>query len=254
MKTRIISLVNQKGGVGKTTSVKNIGAGLAALNKKVLVIDMDSQASLTNSLGIKFKGLPNTIYEILKKSIHVKDAVIKKSNCLSLIPSNIKLAGFEIELSAIVGREFLLKEAISSIVSDYHYILLDCPPSLGLLTLNALTVSKEIFIPAQTEYLALEGIVKILETADLVKTRLNPDLQVTGVIGTLFDSRKKLAREVVEKLQIHFKDKLFKTLIKDNIALAEAPSFGKDIFSYKPSSSGAECYMNLCKEILNMRV
>jgi len=250
VKTRVIALVNQKGGVGKTTSTKNIGAGLTTLGKKVLVIDLDPQANLTYSLGVSSHELQKTIYEVLRGDIKASEAVIKKDNGLSILPASITLSGAEIELSGTAGREFLLKEALSEIIGEYDFILLDCPPSLGLLTLNALTTATEVFIPLQTEFLALQGMSKLLETVNIIQKRLNDKLEITGIIGTLYDSRKKLNKEVIDKITEHFGDKLFKSLIRDNISLAEAPSYGQDIFTYKADSKGAEDYTELCKEIL----
>ena len=251
--TRIIALVNQKGGVGKTTSTKNIGAGLTALGKKVLVMDLDPQANLTYSLGINAHELTKTIYEVLKGEIRTKDAIIKKDSGLSILPSSINLSGAEIELSGTAGRELLLKEALAEIKGEYDFILLDCPPSLGLLTLNALTTAREIFIPLQAEFLALQGMSKLIETIEVIRKRLNPELEVTGIIGTLYDSRKRLNREVIEKIEGYFGDKVFKTMIRDNISLAEAPSYGQDIFTYKGDSKGAEDYKDLCKEVIKQR-
>lgn len=247
---RIIALVNQKGGVGKTTSTINIGAGLAKLGKKLLLIDLDAQANLTYGLGIQAHELNQTIYEVLKGEIKAQEAILKISNKLSVLPSSINLSGVEIELSGIAGRELLLKEALSGIAENYDYILLDCPPSLGLLTLNALTTAKEAFIPLQTEFLAMQGMSKLLQTIDIVKKRLNRKIEITGIIGTLYDSRKKLNREVIEKTKEYFGDKLFDTFISDNIALAEAPSHGQDIFTYKNTCKGAEDYLALCKKII----
>ncbi len=258
----IIALINQKGGVGKTTSVINIGAGLTMLAKQVLLIDLDPQAHLTYSLGIQAHELHKTIYEILKGVATVKDALIERSYnfvgnshektgkyFLSIIPSTLDLSGAEIELSGIAGREFLLKEALNKF-EGFDYVLIDCPPSLGLLTLNALTTAQEVYIPLQTEFLALQGMSKLLQTVEIVKKRLNKGLEITGIIGTRFDSRKKLNKEVVEKIKDYFGDKAFNTLIRDNIALAEAPSFGKTIYEYKSDSYGAEDYLKLCKEII----
>lgn len=249
-KPRVIALVNQKGGVGKTTSTKNIGAGLTILGKKVLLVDLDPQANLTYSLGIKAHELEKTIYEVLKGEAKAKDAILKQKNGLSVLPASITLSGAEIELSGTAGREFLLKEALSDIFVNYDFILLDCPPSLGLLTLNALTTATEVFIPLQTEYLALHGMSKLLETVNIIKKRLNDKLEITGIIGTLYDSRKKLNNEVISSIKEHFGKKLFKRVIRDNISLAEAPSYGQDIFTYKSDSKGAEDYSELCKEIL----
>jgi chromosome partitioning protein len=251
---RIIALTNQKGGVGKTTSVINIGAGLCELGQKVLLIDLDPQAHLTYSLGFTAHEIEKTVYQLLKAEEQA-ESIIQKRNGIQLIPANIDLSGAEVEMISVAGREFLLKENIVTLVNTnyYDYMLLDCPPSLGLLTLNALTTATEVFIPLQTEYLALNGLSKLLQTIDIVKKRLNPGIEITGIIATRYDSRKKLNNEVVDKIREHFGDKLFPTLIRDNISLAEAPSFGKTIFEYKPDSNGAVDYLNICKEILNRK-
>ena len=245
---RTIALINQKGGVGKTTSAINIGAGLSQLGKRILLIDLDPQAHLTYSLGIQAHELERTVYEILQGEATVKETMVSRGE-LSVIPSTLNLSGAEVELSGVAGREFLLQEAING-VKGFDYVLLDCPPSLGLLTLNALTTAGEVYIPLQTEFLALQGMSKLLETVEVVKKRLNKSLEISGIIATRYDQRKNLNREVVEKIREHFGDKLFKTLVRDNVALAEAPSFGKTIFEYKPDSYGAEDYLTLSKEIL----
>ncbi|MHB8277889.1 MAG: ParA family protein [Candidatus Humimicrobiaceae bacterium] len=245
MKT--ISVANQKGGVGKTTSVINIGAGLRRLGKRVLLIDLDPQSNLTYSLGLTRK-IDKTVLDILKGEARAGEVVIDKDG-LYIIPSSIDLAGADIELSTIAGREFLLKEALRD-VKGMDYIFIDCPPSLGLLTLNAFTVSDEVYIPLQTEYLALQGLNALIKTIDLIKTRINGNLNITGVIATRYDKRKILNKEVAEAIKNKFKDKLFNTYIRENISLAEAPSFGQDIFTYRPNSNGAEDYLNLCKEII----
>lgn len=246
MKT--IALVNQKGGVGKTTSVINIGAGLNSLGKRVLLIDLDPQAHLTYSLGIQANELEGAIYELLIGEATIEEILIDRDG-VKVIPSTLTLSGAEIELSGLPGREFLLKEVLSK-VRGYDYILIDCPPSLGLLTLNALTTAQEVYIPLQTEFLALQGLSKLLETVEVVKKRLNSNIEITGIIATRFDKRKNLNKEVVEKLKGYFGNKLFKTLIRDNISIAESPSFGKTIYEYKPRSYGAEDYLNLSKEII----
>jgi chromosome partitioning protein len=245
---KITAVINQKGGVGKTTSCINIGAGLAKLGKKILLIDLDPQAHLTYSLGVSAHELNSTIYEVLKGEAGIEDIVIKTAG-LCIAPSSLNLSGAEVELSGKPGREFLLKEALEP-VTGYDYTLLDCPPSLGLLTLNALTASHEVFIPLQTEFLAMQGMNMLLQTVELVKRRLNKDLQVNGIIGTHFDGRKNLNQEVMNKIREHFGDKVFRTVIRDNVALAEAPSHGKTIFEYRPDSYGASDYMKLCEEIL----
>lgn len=245
---QIIALINQKGGVGKTTSTVNIGAGLTKLNKKVLLIDLDPQAHLTYSLGIPAHELDKSIYELIKGEVAWKEILIERRE-LKIIPSSLGLSGAEIELSGIAGKEFLLKKALEGL-KGFDYILIDSPPSLGLLTLNALTAAQELYIPLQVEFLALQGLSRLLETIDIVKKRLNKNLEITGIIAIRFDGRKNLNKEIVEKIKDYFGDKLFKTFIRDNISLAEAPSFGKTIFEYKPNSHGANDYLNLSREIL----
>jgi len=247
-KMRIIALVNQKGGVGKTTSVMNIGAGLKLLKKHVLMVDIDPQANLTYSLGIRAHELEKAIYELLIGEATIEEILIEKDG-LKVIPSTLALSGAEMELSSLPGREFLLREVLSK-AKGYDYILIDCPPSLGLLTLNALTTAQEVYIPLQTEFLALQGLSKLLETVEVVKKRLNSNIEVTGIIATRYDGRKNLNNEVVDKIREYFRGKVFKTLIRENISLAEAPSYGKSIFDYKANSYGAEDYFNLCKEII----
>jgi chromosome partitioning protein len=248
---KIIALINQKGGVGKTTSAINIGAGLKQLGQKVLLVDLDPQVHLTYSLGIVAHDLEKTVYQLLKGEIRLLETIIERDG-LKIIPSTLDLSGAEVELSSVAGREFLLREALADL-QGFDYVLLDCPPSLGLLTLNALTTAQEVYIPLQTEYLALSGLSKLLQTIEIVQKRLNDSLIISGIIATRYDSRKKLNNEVVEKIKEHFGDKLFPTLIRDNISLAEAPSFGKTIFEYKPDSYGAMDYLALCREILNRR-
>ena len=245
---RMIAVANQKGGVGKTTCVINIGAGLKGLGKKVLLVDLDPQAHCTYSLGIQAHELERNIYDLLTNKAALKEVLIDRGG-LMVTPSSLDLSGAEMDLSGIPGREFLLREALDR-PKGYDYVLIDCPPSLGLLTLNAFTTAQEVYIPLQTEFLALQGMSKLLKTVEIVKKRLNRRLEITGIIGTRFDGRKKLNSEVVEKIKAYFGEKLFKTLIRENIALAEAPSYGQTIFEYRVSSHGAEDYLNLTKEIL----
>lgn len=243
---KVISLLNHKGGVGKTTSVINIGAGLAQLGRKVLLVDLDPQANLTVSLGIPRQ--PVTIYECMRGESELEPYQLKEN--VDVVMSTLDLSGAELELINEAGREYILRELFEPVKEEYDYIIIDCPPSLGLLTLNALAASDYVYIPLQTEFLALQGLAKIKQVIDKVKFRLNRKLDIGGVIGTMYDGRKILNRDVMETIKKYFGEKVFDTLIRDNVALAEAPSQRKDIFEYSPSSIGAEDYMNLCKEII----
>jgi len=243
---KVISISNHKGGVGKTTSAINIGAGLNLLKKKVLLIDLDPQANLTQSLGLINE--PINIYGALRGEYKLQPIEILKG--LDIIPSTLDLSGAEIELSSEPGREYILKELIEPLRASYDFIIIDSPPSLGLLTINSFTASDEILIPLQAQYLALQGLAKLVEVVDKIKGRLNKGLKVGGVFITQYDSRKVLNRDVVDTIQAHFKDEVFKTKIRDNIALAEAPAQGLDIFRYSSKSYGAEDYLALSKEVL----
>ena len=245
---RVVAIANQKGGVGKTTTVVNVGAGLSRLGKKVLLVDLDPQAHLTESLGLAPRDDSFTIYEFMKGEAPFGEVTVE-SHGMKVIPSALELSGAEMELASVTGREFLLREALEG-VDGFDWVLLDCPPNLGILTVNALVMAREVFIPLQTEYLAMKGLKKLLETVEIVRKRLNGELAVTGIIGTRYDARKRLNREVLDLIREHFGDRLFKTLIRDNVALAEAPSHRQDIFNYRPNSHGADDYMNLCKEII----
>ena len=242
----VISLLNHKGGVGKTTSAINIGAGLVELGKRVLLVDLDPQANLTLSLGIPRQAV--TIYESLKGEDGLRPFQYKPG--LDVVTSTLDLSGAEMELINEAGREFLLRELFEPVVEDYDYIIIDCPPSLGLLTLNALTSSHTVIIPLQTEFLAMQGLAKIKQVIDKVKFRLNKKLHIGGVIATMYDARKVLNRDVVETIRKYFGPKVFNTMIRDNVALAEAPAQQKDIFAYNKSSAGAKDYLALSKEIV----
>jgi chromosome partitioning protein len=242
----IISLLNHKGGVGKTTSAINIGAGLVELGKSVLLIDLDPQANLTLSLGIPRQA--NTIYEAIRGESDLHPVTIKEG--LDVVTSVLDLSGAEMELINEAGREFILRELFDPLREQYDFIIIDCPPSLGLLTLNALTSSDYVFIPLQTEFLAMQGLAKIKQVIQKVKLRLNKKLRIGGVIATMYDSRKILNRDVVQTIKKYFGDMVFETHIRDNVALAEAPAQRKDIFSYNRSSPGAKDYLALSKEII----
>lgn len=247
---KMIAFTNQKGGVGKTTSTINVGAGLSLQGKKVLLVDLDPQANLTYSLRMQSQRLDKTIYDVLKGRAKLEETIIRH-NGFDILPSSINLSGAEMEFANEPARETLLKAQLSKCNGAYDYILVDCPPNLGLLTLNAFTAVSEIFIVLQSEYLALHGLSKLTEIINVVKERLNPEIKISGIICTLFDSRKNLNREVVDHIKDYFGDKVFDTVIRDNVALAEAPSHHKTIFEYDPQSYGAKDYMSLAKEIRN---
>ncbi len=248
---RKIAFINQKGGVGKTTSTANVGACLALLGRKVLLIDLDPQANLTMHLGINAHNSDLSIYQIISGKRSPDEVLVKTAiKDLDLIPSTIELASAEIELVNTVGRETIVKFYIGDLIDKYDYVLIDCPPSMGLLTLNALTIVNEIFIPLQTEYFALQGVSKLLQTFDIVKKRLNDSLEITGIIPCLYDSRTKLGQEILEKIKEYFDDKVFNTAIRKNVKLSESPSHGLPIMAYAPDSNGARDYTALTKEII----
>ena len=249
---RSIALLNQKGGVGKTTTTANLGACLAMLGKKVLVIDMDPQANLSVHLGVDIHSLKYSVYNIIRGACKPDGVILStKIHGLDIIPANIDLSGAEIELVGVVGRETILKEYLGGVLDRYDYVLIDCPPSLGLLTLNVLTLVHEIFIPLQTEFFALQGVSKLLDTHEVVRKRLNKNLEITGIIFCMYTSRTRLCKEVIEKVREHFaKDQVFDTVIRKNVKLSESPSHGKPIVSYAPSSHGSEDYMSLAKEVV----
>ena len=247
----VIALVNQKGGVGKTTTAVHLAAFLGKKKKKVLLIDIDPQANATSGLGIDKRELEQTVYDVLINDAPIAD-VIYETNAenVDICPTNINLAGAEVELVTVISREQILKNAIASISGNYDYIILDCPPSLGLLTINALTASDRLIIPIQGEYYALEGLSQLMDTINIVKKKLNPELEILGVVLTMFNMRTQLSRQVKEETDKYFGGKVFKTVIPRNVRLAEAPSHGLAICDYDKNSKGARAYESLAKEVI----
>lgn len=249
---RIIAIANQKGGVGKTTTSINLSACLAEANKKVLVIDIDPQGNTSSGLGINKEYAENTVYEVMLGEIDIKEAIRKEIfENLDIIPSNVNLAGAEIDLIDIENREYVLKNSILEIKQNYDYIILDCPPSLSMLTVNAMTAADTVLVPIQCEYYALEGLTQLIHTINLVKKKLNPSLELEGVVFTMYDSRTNLSLQVVENVKDNLKQNIYKTIIPRNIRLAEAPSHGLPINLYDTKSSGAESYRLLAEEVMN---
>lgn len=249
---KTIAIANQKGGVGKTTSSVNIAASLAALEKEVLLIDMDPQSNASTGLGFNTKELNSTIYEVLVDDTNPNEVILKSEMpFLDLLPSHINLVGAEIELVNVEERESVLKKVIAKISKHYDYIIIDCPPSLGLLTLNSLTASNSVIIPVQCEYYALDGLGQLLNTISIVRNQLNPNLDIEGVLLTMYDSRLRLSNQVVEEVKNHFGDKVFNTIITRNVRLSESPSHGKPVILYDILSTGAKNYISLANEIVN---
>ncbi|KPN80614.1 Sporulation initiation inhibitor protein Soj [Apilactobacillus kunkeei] len=247
----VISLANQKGGVGKTTTSVNLGADLATMGKKVLLIDADAQGNATSGVGIQKSDIQKDIYDILVNEEPISEAIIpSKHEGLDIVPATIQLSGADIELTPQMARETRLLNALKSVSDQYDYVLVDCPPSLGLITVNAFTASDSILIPVQTEYYALEGLSQLLNTVQLVKKHFNPDLDVEGVLLTMYDARTKLGQQVNDEVRKYFGDKVYDTIITRNVRLSEAPSYGLPIIDYDPNSKGSELYMQFAKEVL----
>jgi chromosome partitioning protein len=249
---KAIAIFNQKGGVGKTTTNINLGAGLAKMGKKVLIVDIDPQGNTTSGIGIRKRSLEYSLYDVLiNENFDMKKAILPtKTTNLSILPASVDLAGAEVELVGIEGRERRLKKAIESIRDEYDFIFIDCPPSLGLLTINSLTAVDSVLIPIQCEFYALEGVSQLMSTVELVKLNMNPDLYVEGVMLSMFDGRTNLSLQVVQEVKKYFGNKVYSTVIPRNVRIAEAPSYGVPVITYDPSAAGAKAYLALAKEFL----
>ena len=247
---KIIAVANQKGGVGKTTTSVNLSAAFAEMGKKVLLIDCDPQGNATSGLGIEKDGLELSIYDALINDTPMEEIILQTQFGLDMVPSVMDLAGAEVELVNLDDKQYRLKKAVELIKDKYDYILIDCPPSLGHVTLNALTAADSVLLPLQCEFYALEGLSQLLSTVQLVQEQLNGDLRIEGLVLTMYDSRTNLAEQVVEEVKTHFPDMVYTTKIPRNVRLSEAPSFGKPIFAYASSSKGAQAYMSLAEEVI----
>jgi chromosome partitioning protein len=250
--SKIIAIANQKGGVGKTTTSVNLGAGMATLGKRVLLVDIDAQGNTTSGVGVNKADVANCIYDILINDVDPSEAILETQiDGLHIIPATIQLAGAEIELVSTISRELRLKKALNAVKANYDYIIIDCPPSLGILTINSLTAADSVIIPIQCEYYALEGLSQLLNTVRLVQKNLNPHLMIEGVLLTMLDARTNLGIQVIEEVKKYFQEKVYKTIIPRNIRLSEAPSHGQSIITYDPRSKGAEVYLELAKEVIS---
>ena len=249
--TKVMAIINQKGGVGKSTTAINLSAALGELGKQVLLVDLDPQGNSSSGLGIEKSQVHNCVYDVLLNDVAIEDVIIPDvGEGLDLVPATINLAGAEVELVSEMARENRLKDAVGSLRGKYDYVFIDCPPSLGLLTVNALVAADQLLIPIQCEFYALEGVTKLLDSMKRVKTRLNPTLDIFGVLLTMYDGRTTLSRQVVEEVRSYFGKTVFTTLIPRTVKLSEAPSFGQPITQYDPSGKGAQSYVNLAKEVV----
>ena len=253
MANNIYSVVNQKGGVGKTTTAANLGAGLANRGKRVLAIDLDAQGNLSAHLGVQVDEQADTptMYEVLRHGVELQKAIVRVEDGLDLAPASLLLSAADLELGGVIGRELLLRQALTGVLEDYDYVIIDCPPSLGLLSLNGLVASSRVLVPVQSEFLALHGVRQLLDTIDQVRSAYNPALAVGGVIVCLFDSRRRLSQTVADTIREYFGNLVFDTVIRTNVALAEAPAQGTSIFDYDARSTGAEDYGNLADELIS---
>lgn len=249
---RVIAIANQKGGVGKTTTAINLSACLAEKGKKVLSIDMDPQGNMTSGLGLDKNSVENTIYDLIIGNVEIDEAIQKEVlENLDIIPTSIDLSGAEIELLDVENKEFIVRNSVSEVKENYDYIIIDCPPSLSMLTINAMTTADSVLVPIQCEYYALEGLSQLIHTVELVRNRLNPKLQIEGVVFTMYDARTNLSLQVVENVKENLQQNIYKTIIPRNIRLAEAPSYGVPINQYDAKSAGAESYMRLADEVIS---
>lgn len=249
---RIIAVANQKGGVGKTTTSVNLATSLAVAERSVLLVDMDPQSNATSGLGVDMKNLSKTVYDCLVHGTKIEEVIVPTAiPQLSVAPATTDLVGAEVELVSIPDREFMLKNALQGIHDRFEYVVLDCPPALGLLTINALTAATSVLVPLQCEYYAMEGLGRLMATVERVQQSLNPSLELEGIVLTMFDGRNSLSGQVANEIRAHFKDKVYRTMIPRNVALAEAPSFGRPALLYNAASTGSQAYLQLAKEFLN---
>jgi len=249
---RIIAIANQKGGVGKTTTTINLGAAIAEIGKRVLIVDLDPQSNTTTGLGVSTSDLNISIYQVIIQEKEASEAIISlEIENLNLLPSNLELAGAEVELVTAFSREQRLSKSLEQVIHDYDYILIDCPPALGLLTINALCFAQEVIVPIQCEYYALEGLGQLVGNVDLVKSNLNPDLEISKIVLVMYDSRTKISQQVADEVRDHFGDRVCEQIIPRSVRLSEAPSYGQPITIFDPTSRGAVAYMELAKEVVN---